>query len=227
MATKTRSYHQYCPVAYLLDCVGDRWALLIVRDLLLGPKRFVDLRVGLPGIVTNILTDRLRELEAVGVLQRRYLPPPAASTVYELTEDGRALEPVLAAMAQWGGRSLGTPQLDQTVSNDSVRWALTAIFRSLLADDVQVYVAVEWADPPFSAGYNVQCGKDGVVVTPATTTAADLRCRMDVATLFAISSGQRTMADALAQGAVEAEGPDDLLARLRAQTHLSEVEQYG
>jgi DNA-binding HxlR family transcriptional regulator len=211
----------------MLDCVGDRWALLIVRDLLLGPKRFVDLRTGLPGIVTNILTDRLRELEAVGVLQRRYLPPPAASTVYELTEEGRALEPVLAAMAQWGGRSLGTPQLDQTVSGDSVRWALTAIFRSLLTDDEQVYVAVEWAGPPFSTGYSVQCGNDGVVVTPTTPSADDLRCRMDVATLFAISSGQRTMADALAHGSVQAEGRADLLARLRNHAQLPGLEQRG
>lgn len=84
----------------MLDCVGDRWALLIVRDLLVGPKQFVDLRVSLTGIVTNILTGRLRELEAAGVVERRYLPPPAASSVYELTEAGRALEPVLVAMAQ-------------------------------------------------------------------------------------------------------------------------------
>jgi DNA-binding HxlR family transcriptional regulator len=198
----------------MLDCVGDRWALLIVRDLLVGPKRFVDLRTSLTGIVTNILTDRLRELEAAGVVQRRYLPPPAASTVYELTADGLALEPVLAAMAHWGGRSLGTPQPEQTISTESVRWALAGVFRSLVGQTVNVFVAVKWSDPPFSAGYSVQCGEERVVAAPANTNEADLRCQMDVATLFAIASGQRTLADALAQGMVLAEGRTDLLAHL-------------
>lgn len=198
----------------MLDSLGDRWALLIVRDLLVGPKRFVDLRTSLTGIVTNILTDRLRELEAAGVLERRYLPPPAASTVYELTADGRALEPVLAAMAHWGARSLGRPQPDQTISTESVRWALGGIFQPLAGQAVQLFVAVEWADPPFSAGYTVACAPATVVVAPATTATADLRCRMDVTTLFAVASGQQALADALAQGSVQAEGRDDLLALL-------------
>lgn len=198
----------------MLDCVGDRWALLIVRDLLVGPKRFVDLRNSLTGIVTNILTDRLRELETVGVVQRRYMPPPAASTVYELTPDGQALEPVLEAMAHWGGRSLGTPQSNQTVSTESVRWALGGMFRPLVGQVVQMYVAVEWAEPPFSAAYLVQSDHDRVTVAPATTDVADLRCRMDVATLFAIASGQQTLVDALREGAVQAEGRVDLLVQL-------------
>lgn len=204
----------------MLDCVGDRWALLIVRDLLTGPKRFVDLRTSLKGIVTNILTDRLRELEAAGVLERRYLPPPAASMVYELTEAGHALEPVLAAMAQWGARSLGTPQLDQTISSESVRWALSVLFRALADHKAQVYVTVEWADPSFSAGYTVQSGNERVEVAPAATTAADLRCRMDVTTLFAVSSGQRTLGEALAQDLIVVEGRADLIARLHAAEPL-------
>lgn len=199
----------------MLDCVGDRWALLIVRDLLVGPKRFVDLRASLTGIVTNILTDRLRELEAAGVLERRYLPPPAASTVYELTAEGRALEPVLAAMAHWGGRSLGAPQGDQTVSTESVRWALANLFRPLADLSAQIAVAVEWNDPPFSARYGVQSGNQHVEVAPATTDAADLRCHMDVTTLFAVSSGQRSLADAVAQGQIAIEGRDDLIAQLQ------------
>src|SRR6266536_4496383 len=83
-----KTYEQYCPVARTLDVVGERWTLLIVRDLLMGPKRYTDLRVGLPGIATDILTARLRTLEEAGFVRRRDLPPPAPATVYELTEDG-------------------------------------------------------------------------------------------------------------------------------------------
>ena len=96
-----RSYGQFCGVAHALDLVGERWALLVVRELVLGPKRFTDLAAGLPGIGTNILTARLRELEQTGVVERRVLPPPAGSTVYELTPYGRELEPVLLALGRW------------------------------------------------------------------------------------------------------------------------------
>src|SRR6266536_6294504 len=86
--TQRTTYEQYCPVARTLDVVGERWTLLIVRDLLMGPKRYTDLRAGLPGIATDILTARLRALEEAGFVRRRELPPPAPATVYELTEDG-------------------------------------------------------------------------------------------------------------------------------------------
>lgn len=98
----TRSYKDRCPIARALDAVGERWALLVVRELLLGPQRFSDLRRALPGASTNMLTDRLRELEARGIVRRRALPPPAASSVYELTGRGRALESVLDALGAWG-----------------------------------------------------------------------------------------------------------------------------
>src|ERR1700727_1410452 len=98
----SRSYRDRCPIARALDVVGERWALLVVRELLFGPQRFSDLRRALPGASTNMLTDRLRELEAHGVVDRRTLPPPAASTVYELTERGRELEPILNALGTWG-----------------------------------------------------------------------------------------------------------------------------
>src|SRR5712692_3818018 len=102
-----RSYAQLCPIPHPLHQVCERWTLLVVRELLLGPKRFSDLRAGLPGIGTNVLTTRLREHEAGGVIARRVLPPPAASTVYELTSYGRDLVPVLLAFGRWGARSLG------------------------------------------------------------------------------------------------------------------------
>lgn len=98
-----RSYGDACTIARALDVVGERWALLVVRELLFGPRRFSDIRRGLPGASSNLVADRLRELEARDVILRRRLPPPAASWVYELTGRGRRLEPVLAALGEWGG----------------------------------------------------------------------------------------------------------------------------
>lgn len=107
-----KRYDHYCPVAHALDLVGERWALLVVRQLMHGPRRYTDLAEGLPGIGTNILAARLRDLEAGGVVTKRRLPPPAASRVYELTEYGRALRTVLRELALWGARSLGPPAED-------------------------------------------------------------------------------------------------------------------
>jgi DNA-binding HxlR family transcriptional regulator len=104
-----RRYEQYCPMAHALDLVGDRWALLVVRELMHGPKRYTDLVDHLHGIGTNILAARLRDLEANGIVARRTLPPPAASKVYELTDYGRELQPAMRELALWGARSLGPP----------------------------------------------------------------------------------------------------------------------
>ena len=104
-----RRYEQYCPMAHALDLVGDRWALLVIRELMHGPKRYTDLVEHLHGIGTNILAARLRDLEAHGVVSRRTLPPPAASKIYELTDYGRELRPAMRELALWGARSLGPP----------------------------------------------------------------------------------------------------------------------
>jgi len=104
-----RRYEQYCPMAHALDLVGDRWALLVVRELMHGPKRYTDLVDHLHGIGTNILAARLRDLEANGIVARRTLPPPAASKVYELTDYGHQLQPAMRELALWGARSLGPP----------------------------------------------------------------------------------------------------------------------
>src|SRR5687767_10775251 len=109
MATMRKRYEQYCPVAHALALVGERWALLVVRELMHGPKRYTDLAEHLPGIGTNILAARLRDLERHGVVARRTLPPPAASKVYELTDYGRELRPAMRELAVWGARSLGPP----------------------------------------------------------------------------------------------------------------------
>ena len=105
-----KSYEHYCPVAHALDMIGDRWELLIVRELMPGPKRYTDLAEGLPGIGTNILAAPLRDLEASRTVAKKTLPRPAASRVYELTDYGRELKPVMRELALWGARSLGPPK---------------------------------------------------------------------------------------------------------------------
>src|ERR687892_2700702 len=100
-------YQQYCALARTLDIAGDRWTLLIVRELVPGPRRFTDLIDGLPGISRNLLTNRLRDLERDGIIARKELPPPAARQVYELTDDGRDLAAAMAPLIAWGARRLG------------------------------------------------------------------------------------------------------------------------
>ena len=107
-----KRYDQYCPVAHSLGLIGERWTLLVVRELLHGPKRYTDLADQLPGIGTNILAVRLKELETTGIVEKRKLPPPAASTVYELTPAGQGLRPVLHELARFGARLLGPPPPD-------------------------------------------------------------------------------------------------------------------
>ena len=124
--TAKRGYGEACPIAHSLDAIGDRWALLVVRELRLGPKRFSDLQAGLPGAGPNVLAQRLRDLEEGGVLRRRVLPPPASVRVYELTEWGAELEPVFAALARWGMRS-PLPRTGR-VSADSMMLGLRTFF---------------------------------------------------------------------------------------------------
>jgi DNA-binding HxlR family transcriptional regulator len=124
----SKRYDQYCPIAHALGLVGERWALLIVRELLQGPKRYTDLAAQLPGIGTNILAARLKDLETCGVLTKRRLPPPAASQVYELTPYGLGLKPVMRELAVWGIRSLGAPQDDDELYRGWLEGALDTVF---------------------------------------------------------------------------------------------------
>jgi DNA-binding HxlR family transcriptional regulator len=124
-----KSYNQYCPIAHALDVVGERWALLIVRELIEHDQlRYSDLHTNLPGCGTNILAARLKELERNGVVRRRRLPPPAASTVYELTEYGQELRPVMHLLAHWGARSLGPPTPETELEPGWLAGALEMIF---------------------------------------------------------------------------------------------------
>src|SRR5712691_11953186 len=118
-------------MAHALSLVGERWSLLIVRELLHGPKRYTDLTNGLPGIGTNILAARLRDLEECGVVEKRKLPPPAASMVYELTEYGTGLNEALYALARWGARSLGPPGPDDELYPE---WGVNAVAALFLPD---------------------------------------------------------------------------------------------
>jgi DNA-binding HxlR family transcriptional regulator len=125
--TVKRSYEDSCGIARALDTVGERWALMVVRELLLGPKRFTDLRAGLPRIGPDMLAARLRELEDAGLVVQRRLAPPAARTVYELTARGRELEPVLHALGRWGSRQTLAPD-PPPLSPDATVVAMQTMF---------------------------------------------------------------------------------------------------
>src|SRR5918996_4756024 len=146
---RRRGYRQYCAVASALDVVGERWTLLIVRDLFMGPKRYTDLRSGLPGIATDLLTARLRTLEAAGLVQRRTLAKPAPATVYELTDRGRLLGPALGALAQVGFGFLGEPADDTQMPPERLVLALRAAFDATAVPDHNATYQLHLDDEPF------------------------------------------------------------------------------
>lgn len=149
MANK-RTYEDGCATAHALDLIGERWALLVVRELILGPKRFTDLRAGLPGISPNVLTQRLTELEEASILQRRKLPPPASAWVYELTPWGLELEKVIMSIGRWGARS---PQLMQgyPLSIDALILSFRTMFSSEAAGDFRATIEIRLGDERFRA----------------------------------------------------------------------------
>jgi DNA-binding HxlR family transcriptional regulator len=124
----TKHYQQYCAIAHALDLVGERWSLLIVRELLTGPKRYTDLAGSLPRIGTNVLAARLKELEGCGIVTKRRLPPPTPAPVYELTPYGASLKPVMRELALWGIRSLGAPENDDEFAPGWLHGALDTVF---------------------------------------------------------------------------------------------------
>ena len=156
MAT-TRRYHDGCAIATALDHVGERWAMLIVRELLLGPKRFTDLQDGLPGAGPKILAQRLRELEEAGILRRRTLAPPASSQVYELTEWGAHLEDVIVALGRWGAEA--PEPSDDHVGADSAMLKLRSFFHP---------------EEPWTATYEVRLGRNRFTVRVADGRLTDV-----------------------------------------------------
>jgi DNA-binding HxlR family transcriptional regulator len=195
-AASRRSYDQYCAVARGLDVIGDRWTLLLVRDLLLGPKRYTDLLSGLPGIGTNLLADRLRELEADGLIERTLLPPPAGSTVYQLTEAGQALEPALVALGRWGTRFMGPPRKSDVMVPRAYFVAMRGVYNPEAAAGLTETYEVRVADLVFE----VRVADGGLTTSEGRATNPDVSFRMDVETLNALMFGQLTPAAALAKG---------------------------
>src|SRR3954447_8024792 len=145
---RTRVHDDGCGIAHASDLLGQRWALLVVRELLLGPKRFSDLRSGIPDLSPSVLGQRLRELESSGILGRRKLPPPAATQVYELTEWGRELEPAVLALGRWASASPSFPRAAE-LGPDSLVLALKSTFQP------------EWADGAEGI-YELRLGEDGL-----------------------------------------------------------------
>jgi DNA-binding HxlR family transcriptional regulator len=164
-----RSYGQYCTLAKTLDVVGGRWTLLVVRELLGGPRRFGDLMDGLPGIGTNLLSERLRELQEAGVIEKRVLPPPAGSTVYELTERGRELRGAALTLTRWGLESAGleAPAKDEEFR---VHWLMVtgqAAFRPEAAGDAPLICEVRTSDSDVSH-FRIEDGELGIFQGPAS-----------------------------------------------------------
>ena len=145
-----RTYGDPCGIARALDAVGERWALLVVRELLLGPKRFTDLRAGLPNLSPDVLSQRLRELEAAGIVARRKLAPPAASHVYELTERGRELEEVVLALGRFGS-SAPPPPSPTEIGVDSTILGLKTLFSPAAADGLDATVELRLGEQSFRA----------------------------------------------------------------------------
>ena len=142
-----RTYGQYCPIAAGLDLIGDRWTLLMLRELSMGDRRFTDLRAALPGIAPNLLTERLRSLQAIGLITAVELPPPAARSVYSLTEDGRRIEPVLRSVARFGAAYLsGEPS--ETIDAQRVAYALLAPWRRRPEARIRARLTVARGDEP-------------------------------------------------------------------------------
>jgi DNA-binding HxlR family transcriptional regulator len=201
MATK-RSYGEACRFAHALDVVGERWALLVVRELLLGPKRFTDLRGGLSHASSNMISERLRDLEQAGVVQRRKLPPPAASTVYELTEWGEELEPIVTQLGAWGARSPFPPDAEE-IGPDSIVLALRSLFDPAAAGDLSASYELRIGEERFgveiSAGA-VELHRD-VAAEPAASIAT-----ADAPTFAAVLTGQLALDDVLGSGALAIEG---------------------
>ncbi|GAU69067.1 putative HxlR family transcriptional regulator [Streptomyces sp. NBRC 110611] len=197
-----RSYDQYCAVARALDAIGDRWTLLIVRELLGGSRRYTDLHADLPGVSTDMLASRLKGMERDGLVTRRRLAPPGAASVYELTDRGRSLLPALTALADWGA-----PALDEKCPTDAVRahWFAVPLLARLtrhFADDGVGVVDIALDEGEF----HVVLGGDGPGYADGPAEHPDIRLRMDTATCADLAHDRLSLAEGIASGRIEAGG---------------------
>ncbi|HEY3482724.1 MAG TPA: winged helix-turn-helix transcriptional regulator [Streptomyces sp.] len=217
-----RSYDDPCGVARALGVIGERWALLVVRELLEGPKRFGDLSRGLPGMSQNVLSQRLRELEAGGVVRRVRLGPPASANGYELTERGARLEPVLLTLATWGSRLPLDTGSDAELSVDALVLALRTTFDPAAAGDLRAVCELRMGDDRFRAeiGDARFRATRATAPAPAETTAAppvpDAVLTAGVGTLRALVCGGRPLTDALRAGDAHLTGDRATAARFLA-----------
>jgi DNA-binding HxlR family transcriptional regulator/putative sterol carrier protein len=199
-----RTYDQYCGLARALDVLGERWALLVIRELLLGPKRFSDLLDGLPGIGANALSTRLKSLEADGLLAKRRLRPPAASTVYELTDRGRALEPAVMDLMRWGLELLGPPRPEDHFKPGWLVTGLRAVFDPSAAAGVRRTYCLSVDGEPFTIR-----GDDGTLeVAQGEDDPADVALSTDSRTLLSIGSGELGAEEAIEEGLVTVDKGD-------------------
>jgi DNA-binding HxlR family transcriptional regulator len=187
-----KSYNEFCSMAKALDVVGDRWALLVVRELLLGPRRYTDLLDGLPGIGTNVLSTRLRELEGAGVVERRRVPAPTPAVLYELADEGRDLRPVLDAIARWGARRLTRP-----ASGDAVeaRWFVLSLAAN--ADPAQLDPGTSFALEIDGQPFTLRVDEHDVVATDVTNDEPTATITGKLRDFFPASKGDRAAAQRL------------------------------
>lgn len=208
-----RSYQDGCAAAHALDVIGERWALLVVRELVLGPKRFTDLRAGLPKASPNVLSQRLRELEHNGVVHKRRLPPPAATQVYELTPWGAELEPILRSLGRWGVRSPRMP-FETAIGGDSVILALRTMFAPV--DDATVAVQLWFGHDHFGAV--VADGR--LTVERRDLDSADATLDTDPETLKRVVLGKAPLTEAITAGTATVYGDHSALERFVDQFRL-------
>ena len=211
MASGTRTYRQMCPIARSLDVLGERWTLLIVRELLLGPKRFKDLLGELPAMGTNRLSDRLKSLEADGVITRTTLPPPGEAQVYVLTDLGEQLRQPVVSLAQWGA---GLP-LDDRVDPNTARGVLLALVRCATAPPELLRGVREAYD------FSVETERFHIIVdngralprSGPSPVSADATIRCDLQTLLMLDAGTLTPARARRERNARIEGRADAIRR--------------
>ena len=204
-----KSYGQYCALARALDRIGDRWTLLIIRELLIGPRRYSDIRAAVPAIATNLLARRLQELEAEGIVSRRRLDPPAAATVYELTDIGRGLEPAVLALIRWGGRWMGEKEPDQAFRPEWLALALKALIPAEALQDVDFVCKVELQGQDLKLRFSPQ----GVEALNRDAPP-DVEIETTPGSLLEVVVGSRSLAAAVEEGRVAVRGDGKGLSRL-------------
>jgi|CXWL01.1.fsa_nt_gi DNA-binding HxlR family transcriptional regulator len=196
-------YKQSCALARTAEVLGERWTLLIIRELLLGPKRFTDLKARLGSVSASVLTERLARLEELGVVGRGFLPAPAASAVYELTASGRDLQTAVHALVRWGARYLLPLRPDEPMEPDWLRMVLAAYASKAPSPPLRYEIRVREGDS--EAVIHVAGGEHGTAVTDADAPS-DLRLAMKGEDLLALMAGRIRPADAVRDGRIEAEG---------------------